>query len=298
MLDALLEERSVARAASLLNLTPSAVSHSLRDLRIRFGDPLLVRAGNGSSPTPRAAALRVPLRQALSDLQRLLSEDFTLFDSAVSKRTFSLATPDYPLFTFLPELLRRLRTQAPGLNLKLLPLQKDMVSLLTGGEIDLILAGEQAEERLGLDRDVMRELVMSLPFQCVVSRNALVAAGGRLDQTTFAAMPHVFVSMAGGDRDAVDEALLVLGLRRRVLLEVPSFSAALRLVAHGDLVATIPAAVAALAADDPSLIVLAPPLPLPPCNAYMWWHPRYQQDQGHSWWRSTLLAVTLPYRES
>ena len=57
-LDVLLAEGSVARAARRLKLSPSAMSRALARLRHTTGDPLLVRAGRGLVPTPRALALR------------------------------------------------------------------------------------------------------------------------------------------------------------------------------------------------------------------------------------------------
>src|SRR5215203_1105933 len=71
-LDVLLAEGSVARAARRLRLSPSAMSRALARLREATGDPLLVRAGRGLVPTPRALELRERVGQLVTDAQALL----------------------------------------------------------------------------------------------------------------------------------------------------------------------------------------------------------------------------------
>ena len=56
-LDALLNERSVTRAAAHVGLSQSAMSHNLARLRDLFGDELLTRGPEGLRLTPRALAL-------------------------------------------------------------------------------------------------------------------------------------------------------------------------------------------------------------------------------------------------
>ncbi|MBU4135935.1 MAG: LysR family transcriptional regulator, partial [Alphaproteobacteria bacterium] len=90
-LDALLSEGSVARAAKRLQLSPSAMSRALSRLRDTVGDPLLVRAGRGLVPTPRAVALREPAHQLLQEVEALLRPDESL-DLARLERTFTLRT--------------------------------------------------------------------------------------------------------------------------------------------------------------------------------------------------------------
>ena len=176
VLDALLEHRSVTRAASALGLTQSAVSHSLRALRARFGDPLLVRIGNALSPTPRALALRPGLSLGLAELERVLGRE-TSFDPAQSTRRFSLATPDHPQFTVLPELVGRLRREAPGLDLRVRSIGPGLAEDLASGRLDLVLAGAEVERQLALDGELMRVRVISEPFRCVLRARPSGARG-------------------------------------------------------------------------------------------------------------------------
>src|SRR5262245_41119301 len=92
VLDTVLAERSVARAARRLHVTPSAVSNSLARLRAALGDPLISRSGRGIVPTPRAAALAPALARGLRELDQAVRGD--TFDPATTDREFSLAVAD------------------------------------------------------------------------------------------------------------------------------------------------------------------------------------------------------------
>ena len=71
-LDVLLAENNVARAAQRLRLSPSAMSRALARLRETTGDPLLVRAGRGLVPTPRALELRDKVARLVEDAESAL----------------------------------------------------------------------------------------------------------------------------------------------------------------------------------------------------------------------------------
>ncbi len=132
VLDVLLAEGSVTRAAARLGQTQSAVSHSLRQLREHYGDALLVRGRGGMMPTPLALQLVPSLRLGLTELERVLNRDLS-FNPAHSTRLFSLATPDYPHVTGLPLLISRLRQEAPGVDVRVRPIRAGMVEDLASG---------------------------------------------------------------------------------------------------------------------------------------------------------------------
>lgn len=294
VLDAVLEERSVTRAAVRLGTTQTAVSHSLAELRVRLGDPLLVRVGNGMQPTPFALTMQADLRLGLATLERLLRHEPS-FDLATSTRSFSLATADHPQFTMLPELIGRLRQAAPGVNIRIRPLGPGLPDDLASGRLDLVLAGAEVEQTLDLDREPMRTRVIAEPFCCLLRRGH-PALARPLDLDTYVALPHVLVSTASGETGIVDVALAALGRRRRVAVTVPSFPAAAYIVAASDLIATLPHAVVKRA-ERLDVEVRWPPLDLPQSEAYLWWHPRFQHDPGHAWWRQTLGDALAPFRQ-
>ena len=293
VLDAVLAERSVTRAAARLGVTQSAVSHSLRDLRLLLGDPLLVRTGSGLEPTPLAQSLRADLRMGLDALERLLRHQ-PGFDPATSTRSFSLATPDHPQFTMIPEFIGQLRQTAPNVNVRIRAIGTGLPDELASGRLDLVLAGAEVEQILALDREAMRTCVIDEPFCCLLRRGHPALAQD-FDLQAYVALPHVLVSTTGGETGIVDGALAAKGLCRRVAVTVPSFPAAAYIVASSDLIATLPRAVAERA-ERLDVELRPPPLELPRSVAYLWWHPRFQHDPGHTWWRHILAEALLPFR--
>jgi DNA-binding transcriptional LysR family regulator len=289
VLDAVLETGDIGRAALQLNVTRSAVSHSLKALRKRLDDPLLVRTREGMQPTPHALALRTSLRSGLASLQSVLNAEAG-FDPATSRRRFSFASPDYMLYTRLPQLIGILRREAPGLDIRLRPLGSGLPEMLSSGELDLVLAGEGVEAMLGLDRGLMRMRVVREPFCCITRADHPAAANGALDLACFAELTHALVTTAPtGEHGTIDDQLALYGCSRRIGLTVPSFPAAVAFIAASDLIATVPRLVALRARESGwPIAVLQPPIPVPDAAGYAWWHARFQDDPAHIWWRAKV----------
>lgn len=295
VLDALLAEGSVTRAAARLGLTQPAVSHALRHLRELYGDPLVVRTRDGMSPTPLAQALLPRLRAGLTELEKALNGEVG-FDPAVSRRRFTLATVDHPAITSLPAMMARLAVEAPGIDVRVRPLGPGLAEQLETGALDTVLAGGEVERQLALDRGLMRTLICSEPFVCIV-RADHPRVGETLDVETWLTLPHVMTSTGGHDRGLVDAVLEQHGLSRRIALTVPSFAGAPAAVAGTDMVAAVPRTIAEWGARLYGLRRFPPPLPLPAGDAYLWWHERLHGDAAHRWWRRLLLDAFAAHRD-
>jgi DNA-binding transcriptional LysR family regulator len=283
-LDALLTEGNVTRAAARTGVTQSAMSHSLRQLREMLGDPLLVRGAAGMMPTPRAAALREPVRRGLFELSRALSGGD--FDPAASRRTFCLSMGDFFSVLLLPALLETLSREAPGIDLTLRPADgvRD-ADLLEAGEIDLAVVVPLA------DRSTLRRArLLSESFACLVRRDH-PEVGEALTLETYCRLPHALISPRGSGPTFVDEALARLGLARRIALRIPFFLAAPPIVARSDLVLTAPRRVAQLFAESLPLRVLDPPLDLASFTVHALWHERDDADPAHVWLRRALARA-------
>src|SRR5215469_16873008 len=139
VLDALIREGSITRAAQALETTQPAISKLLRRLRARFADPLVVRNGSGVKPTARAVEMAAPIR-AMLDMAESLSREREPFDPKQAERTFSLLLTDVGMVRFLPPLIARLAELAPGIRIRALPLDSRHFALkLESGEADLAL---------------------------------------------------------------------------------------------------------------------------------------------------------------
>jgi len=281
VLDALLHDRPLPRAAARLPMSQPAVSHALARLRTLLGDPLFHRTRGGLRPTPHALALEAPLRDVLAQVRRLLAG--AVFDPAASRRTFRLAMSDYGASVVLPPLVRRLRAQAPGIDLEISYTSRGgMIAGVADGQLDLALAvfGETPA-------DIRRAVLFHEPFVCVMD-----AAGtaGPLALDDYLARPHVLVAASQDQRSGeVDAALARLGRARRVALRLPHWTAAPAVVAGTDLVLTV--AQRTVMPTPPGLAVQPVPFPIDPLGFEMIWHERADGDAGLHWLRELLASL-------
>ena len=216
VLDALLIERSVTRAAKRLKLTQPAVSHALKQLRALYDDDLLVRGADGLAPTPLALSLAPMLRSGMSELERTLQSD-AAFDPATSRRRFSISTVDYPLVTGIGPLIRRLAQEAPLVDVRIHPVSSDLPARLFSGELHTVLAGGEIEQQMSLDKALMKTRFVTEDFVCMLRRDH-PALQAPLDLDAYCALPHLLVSTGGRDTGFVDTVLEKIGRNRRVML--------------------------------------------------------------------------------
>lgn len=282
-LDVLLTEGSVVGAAQRLQLSPSAMSRTLARLREITGDPLLVRAGRGLVPTPRALALRERARQVVDDAESVL-RPATKLDLKLLSRTFTLRTSEGFVENFGAVLIARVAEQAPGVRLRFLTKPNKDSRSLRDGTVDLEtgVTGQAMGPEIrtwGLFRD----------RHIGVVRVGHALSKGRVTATRYAAGQHVLVSRRGLDHGPVDDALKALGLERRVLATVGGFSAAIALARASDLIATVPEKHTHALCDG--MFRFALPLTLPEFTVSLFWHPRLEADPPHRWLRSLVHDI-------
>lgn len=283
-LHALLEERSVSRAARRVGLSQPAMSHALGRLRVYFDDPLLVRTGRAMEPTPRAVALLASVRPLMLALEAVLTP--ALVEPAALTLTLRLVTDDAVGLTFLPRLVGRLRAEAPGVTLDVLPRgAPGRKAMLRAGQADLALGAFS-----GAGMDLHRSALYTERWVTVLRRGH-PAARGPWTPLSWATLAHVIVSPTGGRRGEVDRRLQERGLSREVVAAVPHFSTALALVARTDLVLTTGAMQAEALAPAFDLELREPPVAMAPYEIAMLWHPRTEHDPAQRWVRALVEQV-------
>lgn len=282
-LDVLLAEGSVARAARRLRLSPSAMSRSLARLRETTGDPLLVRAGRGLVPTPRALELRDQVGQVVQDAQALL-RPAQRPDFARLVRTFTLRTSEGFVENFGAALLARLAREAPGVRLRFVQKADRDMAPLRDGTVDLetgVVGGATGPEMHA--QALFRDRFVGV----VRKRHPLTR--GEMTPSRYASGRHILVSRRGLDRGPIDEALLTVGLERTIVTIVGGFSTALALARGSDLIASVPERhTGNLRAGMHSFAL---PVPVPELTVSMLWHPRLHADPVHRWLRGCVRDV-------
>ncbi|MGW4025750.1 LysR family transcriptional regulator, partial [Streptomyces sp. NPDC005009] len=155
---ALLEERSVTKAAERVGLSQPAMSHALTRMRRLLGDDLVVRHGSGVTLTPRALELVGPLRSALQQTARIVN--FPVFDPATDRRIITVAMTTSTAFVVGPRLTRLVRERAPHTTLRLRTITVPAETTFTDQGVDVVLISEghfspYPRERLYDDRVVV-----------------------------------------------------------------------------------------------------------------------------------------------
>lgn len=275
VLDALLSEQHVTRAAERLHLSQPAVSHALARLRDLLGDPLLVRAGSTLVPTARALELVAPLAEALAQVQSLLAPN--TFDPATARRTFRVAMSDYGAAIILPGLIRTLRREAPGIDLQISHASREgMLEGVLNGDID-VAAGVFPE----MPNELRSSVLFEERYVCLLDRRRL-PADGVLDLPTYLSRPHVLLEMRGSGTPEIERALTALRERRRVAISLPHWSVAPQLISGTDLILTVSSR-SVREIDQQELIVLPPPFEIAPFTFVLAWHKRRGGDQALNW---------------
>jgi DNA-binding transcriptional LysR family regulator len=278
-LEALLESGSVTRAAEQLHLSAPAMSRALGRLRAATGDPLLIRAGRGLVPTPRALALRPLAASALRTARAVLSPPPSQ-DPATFHRRLVIRADDAVAAALGPALHAQARREAPGVTLIFTSEGTESPDALRTGDVDV-------------DLGVQGRLAPELKRRAVAD-DALVALTrpmrGALTLARFVSLPHVAVSRRGLSRGPVDDALAKLGHTRTVALVVPTQLAAAAIVAQSNLVALVSALFARHIATVLPVIARACPVPTRPLKLALAWHPRFDADPPHRWLREALVS--------
>lgn len=282
-LHVLLNEGSVAGAARKLNLSPSAMSRTLARLRDITSDELLVRAGRGLVPTPRAMELHQKVGSILEDAQVLLRPTDQL-DLATLKRAYTLRTSDGFTETFGPSLMQRVRQEAPHIQLNFVRKLDKSSAGLRDGTIDL----ETGVVEGTIGPEVRAQALFSDSYVGAVRQDhPLVQQEVSAEQYT--AWPHVLAWREGLNTGSIDHSLGALGLKRDIMTIVDGFSAALALARGSELIATVPEKHTAGLLHGMHTFAL--PLPINTFTLSLLWHPRLDGDAAHKWLRKCVFET-------
>jgi DNA-binding transcriptional LysR family regulator len=297
VLEALVEECNVTRAAKRIGLSQPAMSNALARLRRTFDDPLLVRTAEGMVPTPAAQALIIPVRHALTQLREALEEK-SFFDPTATERTFHLLTSDYAEIVLVAPLLQTLRADAASIRLRIQRPRSVFEPPSTSSLTDSFdLAVGFYPDALALDARLHSALLWEEKNVCLVSAKH-PTINGKLSLKQFAEADHVALFYKLQGPGVVDTLLAQKGYMRKVAVQSPHFASLPFIVAGTNLIATVPERMARPFARQLRLQVLPVPLDLPAFRLTLLWHQRHHSDPAHRWLRQTLLETAMKLARS
>lgn len=281
-LQALVEERSITRAARRMFLGQPAMSRVLDRLQVMFKDELLVRTVNGYEATHRALHIHTELETLLPRIEELLRGD--AFNPAEATDSFRIAATDHGAVVLLPTLMEAMARAAPGTQVEISPWDNDVFRKLETNALDLALWVNEAPPPLRTE-PLFRER-----FVCLL-RAAHPVGNRALTLKRYLRQRHLAISLAEGRQALVDRTLDQLGYRRDVHLRVPYFGLVGSIVECTDMIATLPMRLAKrLAAVSKTRIVPAP-TEFQEFTYIQVWHPRGDSDAAQRWFRE-LIKVT------
>lgn len=287
-LDVLLEERSVSRAAARLHLSQPAVSAALARLRTYFGDPLLATQGKRMIPTAHALGLQLPLQALLAQVDELIA-GATQFDPAASTRTFRICLSDYLLTVLAARLISRLRSEASGIRLDLVPPSEESRTALDRGLIDLLLTPAE-------------HCVPGHPTELLFEEEHVVA-GSRdnpllhepLDETAFFAAGHIAVKLGGANPASFAETHFeAMPRKRRVEITTASFTMVPPLLAGTNRLAVMHARLARSMAQNFHIDWQPLPFEFPVMREMLQYNRTRDNDQGLHWIISRIKSAAHP----
>ncbi|MEL6648425.1 MAG: LysR family transcriptional regulator [Pseudomonadota bacterium] len=282
------EEKSVTRAAQRLDLSQSAVSHSLDKLRKCIGDPLFIRKGRNIAATPMAATIAPKVSEILGSIESLaLQGDYVPDDD---NSTFTIATNVTELLPLLTEVHRDLRSRKESISLGFVELgpRSNALSFLESGVADVAITVAMGRYPL--------ELAVERFFQDEI---VCFFDGARRDAPTtlqdYCAARHAVVDLGGKNHSLVDTALGVTGNSRQIFLRASNVYALANLARGSDLIMTLPRRLAKTAFKG--FAMSPPPFTMPLVSYDLVYHRRVESTARHQWFMDTLRSAceNLPH---
>lgn len=279
------QERQISKAAKQLRLSQSAVSNALARLRRTVNDELFVRTSQGMQPTPFAVQLAEPVAAALANVSLALNPQEP-FNPATSSRRLTLAMTDVGEVYFMPVLIERLSSLAPHIHISTVRASTiDLKAEMEVGRVDLAIGAFDDVSTGYYQRRLFRQHYVSM------FRAGHPLGQGTLTLKRFLAAKHLFVSSLESPYDSINQLLEKAGVRSATRFSVPHFTAVPYIVSTTDLVVTVPQKLAERAAAPFNLEYLRPPLRLPSLQTNVFWHRRFNQDEGNQWLRNLVAEI-------
>jgi DNA-binding transcriptional LysR family regulator len=284
VLCAVVETRSVSRAATALGITQPTASYLLGRLRGLLRDPLFLKSSGGMTPTPKTLALYREIRKGLDILDAAF--DPATFDPAQSERKFRLAMIDIGELVFLPPIVHRLQAVAPGVTIESIPVPIDRIPrALDLGDIDF---------SIGNMPDICANTAHHTAFRdhyVAVMRRGHPRAGTRLTRRLFETLDHIAIASPYTGHRTVEHALAEHGSRRTPKLTVANYTSVPNVIAQTDFLAVAPSRVARAFAGSHGLKLRELPIPVPVFSVRVHWSARHEANAAHAWMRELLIET-------
>jgi DNA-binding transcriptional LysR family regulator len=288
--EALLEQRSVTKAAARLQIGQPAMSSALSRLRVLFEDELFVRLGRQMQPTLKAQAIAPGILTALQQIRQAVISS-QVFEPTTSDRMFAIGSSDYTSFVMVPPLLEFSHQVSPALNFQTIGFEKDCVGdLLERGTIDLALGVFPNPLRQTQSQPIFEERFVGIARQ---GHPAL--RQGTMSLETYTQLSHALTTLRRDTIGEIDKILTERNLERRIALTTPHMLILPFAIASSDLVAAIPSRIALRFAQLCNLTIFELPVTTKPWLISMLWSALSDRDEANLWLRQTIATIAQKF---
>ena len=286
VLQALLHERHISRAAKRIGLSQPAVSKALAQLRSALGDPLLVRDGGAMILTKRAEDLIEQVDrqcQALEAIWRPIG-----FEPATAQRNFVFSSVDYGAILMVPRTASLLAQRAPGISMTFLNPAAFAVDAWDG--IDFVVAPRRVLAR-HVDRGGSVLSLFRDEFVAVVAAGHQLSAIRAPSREEIDAERHVAFGVADGVATEPQIRDMISGTSpANVIATVQQFGTLPILALLTGAVTIIPRRLAEVIGQFAPLRILDGP-PRGRVELCLGWTKRMDADPGHRWFRELVAEA-------
>lgn len=283
VLQALVEERSITRAAQQMFLSQPATSRALDRLQHLFKDELLVRTSHGYEPTHRASYVYAELERLLPRIEELLRG--AEFNPAEVTDSFRIAATDHAVSVLLPAIMEAMAHAAPGIQVEVSPWEDDVFRKLNANSLDLGLWVNSAPPPL------RTEPLFQDDFVCLL-RAGHPASKRPLTLQRYLDQKHLAISAVGRQQGLIEKILAQLGQRRTVQLNIPYYGSVGAIIERTDMVATLSKRLAKRLSAASKTVMLPAPKEFQSFTYIQVWHPRHDSDPAHSWFRQVVKKAS------
>lgn len=282
-LASLLETRNLTKSAEELNVSQSAMSKTLTQIREAFDDAIIVREGNKFVLTQRGEELKETLPDVIEQINSLYQP--TKFNPWECDSQFKFAYTSFVASSILPTICGRLAKQAPEASVECQLWQQEKLSELSESGADLVatIASEVPEniygKSLGQDRSVV----------IFAKNNPLANKALTLD--AYLSARHIQVTGLADSKNLAEKKIFPEGYKRKIFARVPSFLSATKALTETSTILTAPLHLVTEYAQHFDLQIRKVPVPIEPHEYYLFWHAKHHQNPEHKWFRELCYPL-------
>lgn len=276
---AIFEQKSISKAAQLLCISQSAVSHALQRLRLQLKDELFVRSGQKMLPTPFAEQIYQPIQTALSTIQNIATPQHDFDPSMLQSLKIAIHDEIEPIiFPQLVHHFSQLNLDIQFLSSKLD--RKNMLADLSAQQIDFVI-------------DLVQPYQENLQFENLIEDHFVACTlQTDMDLSLYLSSPHIGVSSRRTGLLLEDIYLNRQQLSRQIFMRCQHYSTALQVLAqYPKAILTIPHSILKHLHYAQDLKIHQLPIELPKIKMGMYWHEHVRQNPRHQFLRNEILKI-------